>query len=173
MDKQQDKSTKPQEFGPQRKPVLLCLPYTGINGNKIKRQLHRLLSATVPWIELKLVFAPKFKLSKLSLLKCPINTMTKSGVVYKIQCLDCDNFYVGMTNRRLKKRVSEHSEDTNSALKQHANINNHKIDFEGTSILCADNVRARLFVKEALKIKELSAHLSLNRNIRGCDLKLW
>ena len=57
--------------------------------------------------------------------------------------------------------------------KEYAIVNNHKIDFECTSILCADNVQARLFVKEALKIKELSAHLSLNRNIRGCDLKLW
>ena len=99
--------------------------------------------------------------------------MSRSGVVYRIQCCDCDDFYVGMTTRRLAQRVHEHSEDSKSALQEHFNSTKHSINFEGTDILCADSIRSRLFVKEALKIRELAAHLSLNRNVRGCELKLW
>ena len=69
--------------------------------------------------------------------------------------------------------MDEHREDRNSALKDHSNTSNHTIDFENVKVLTADNVKSRLFVKEALKIKELNAHLSLNRNVRGCELKLW
>ena len=48
MDSQKD----PPEFGPCKKPVTLCLPYVGINGNtKTQRQLSRLLAVTAPLID--------------------------------------------------------------------------------------------------------------------------
>ena len=161
------------EFGPSKKPVMLCLPYIGINGDKIKRQLSRLLTATAPWIDYKIVFLAKNKLSRLSKLKCAIPTLSRSGVVYRVGCGDCEQFYVGMTTRRLKQRIDEHREDRNSALKEHSNTSNHAIDFNSVNILASDSAKSRLFVKEALKIREVSAHLSLNRNVRGCELKLW
>ena len=65
------------------------------------------------------------------------------------------------------------TKDRNSALKDHCNTSHHTIDFECVKILTSDNVKSRLFVKEALKIREFNAHLSLNRNVRGCELKLW
>ena len=94
-------------------------------------------------------------------------------MVYQIGCADCDQFYVGMTTRRLKQRIDEHREDRNSALKEHSCKSDHTIDFDNASILASDCIKSRLFVKEALKIRESSAHLSLNRNVRGCELKLW
>ena len=32
----------------------------------------------------------------------------KKGVVYEVQCSECEEVYVGETGRTLKKRVSEH-----------------------------------------------------------------
>ena len=78
-----------------------------------------------------------------------------------------------MTTRRLKQRLDEHRDDRNSALKEHSCTSNHAIDYDSVSVLTSDSVKSRLYVKEALKIRELSAHLSLNRNVRGCELKLW
>jgi hypothetical protein len=34
----------------------------------------------------------------------------KKGVVYEVQCHDCDDVYVGETGRTLKKRISEHKQ---------------------------------------------------------------
>ena len=173
LDKRMSNQENLPQFGPARKLVLLCLPYTGANGDKIKRQLCRLLSATMPCIDLRTVFIAKSKLSKLTCLKHPISTLYKSGVVYCVQCSNCDQFYVGMTTRRLHQRISEHRDNRNSALQEHSHRTNHVIDFDNARVLASDIIRSRLYVMEALKIKELAAHLSLNRNTRGCELKLW
>ena len=122
-------------FGPNKKSVLLCLPYIGINGDKISRQLSRLLTATVPWVDFRTVFIAKNKLSRLSHLKCSIPTFSKSGVVYCIKCADCEQFYVGMTVRRLSQRIDEHRVDSNSALHGHSILHNHTIDFDSAGIL--------------------------------------
>ena len=81
LDTKMDTQESLPEFGPPKKTVILCLPYIGINGDKIKRQLFRLLSATVPWVDLKLVFLAKNKLSRLSNLKCAIPTLSRNSVV--------------------------------------------------------------------------------------------
>lgn len=65
------------------------------------------------------------------------------------------------------------TESDSSALKEHSVSCKHQIEFECHRILAYDQHRSRFFVKEALKIREHSANLSLNRYIRGCELYLW
>lgn len=64
------------------------------------------------------------------------------NVIYKINCLDCDNKYIGETGRQLEQRISEHkklvtttteSQNTkNSKIREHVKNSGHSFDFENT-----------------------------------------
>ena len=170
-------SSKAQEtspiFGPEKKAVILCLPFVGDQGIKLKRQLQRLVCAVTPWIKLTVIFRPVFKLETLSKLKCQIPVFSLSNVVYRINCQECTEFYIGKTNRRLSQRIKEHSTSENSALTKHAIETNHIIDFSKPQVLCKDSGHNRLLIKETLKIKEFAAYKSLNGNTGSFDLMLF
>ena len=160
-------------FGPEKKIVVLCLPYIGDQCIKLKRQLERMVNHVTPWISLRIVFRPAYKLSSLSKLKCLLPVMSMSSVVYLIKCKNCEEFYVGKTERRLSQRVKEHMTSSNSALRKHVLSSNHEIDFDSVSILARDQHPTRLLIKETLKIKEHSAVNSLNANMGSFELKLF
>jgi len=42
-----------------------------------------------------------------------IESSNRSGVVYRIDCKDCEASYVGQTKRRLITRIKEHKNDIN------------------------------------------------------------
>ena len=160
-------------FGPQKKPVIISLPFLGDQSQKLKRQLLRLIKAVAPWIKLTVVFTPVFKLACLSKLKCQIPVLSLSNVVYKINCKDCSEFYIGKTYRRLSQRIKEHSTSDGSALTKHAITTNHTIDFDNPEVLATDLHHTRLLIKETLKIKDYSAYKSLNGNSGSFDLMLF
>ena len=160
-------------FGPDRKRIFLCLPFTGINSDKLKRQLERLSSAVAPWVKLFVVFKPVFKLSCLCKLKSQFSVLCNSGVVYKLQCSNCEEFYIGMTMRRLEQRVKEHSEDISSAVFRHCSEKKHSCNFDLPSVLAKDKVKSRLLVKESLLIRDQQAYTSLNGNMGSTVLRLW
>jgi hypothetical protein len=166
-------TTEPPTFGPERKPVFIQLPFRGIDSNKLKRQLERLITKVAPWAKLNIVFKPFYSLSILSNLKSPVPLLNRSNVVYKINCLNCDDFYIGMTKRRLHKRLKEHETRQYCAVFKHISGNNHNIDFVNPMILANDCNKMRLLVKESLKINEHSAHNSLNVNIKSFECKLF
>ena len=120
-----------------------------------------------------MVFKPVKKLSVLSKLKSPIPTLDRSNVVYKVDCTECDSFYVGKTKRILKQRIQEHKTDEHGALLRHCRDSGHCIGFDTPSIIATDNVDLRLYVKESLKIKELAAYKSLNGNVGSLEMHLW
>ena len=99
--------------------------------------------------------------------------MSNSHVVYKVNCNNCDNLYVGMTCRRLIQRMKEHSETSASALYRHCVECGHTVDYENPQILARDNDRSRLYTKESLLIKDLRAYMTLNGNTGSTELKLW
>ena len=105
-----DKQFTPDEilqsvFGPPAKLVCICLPYSGVHSLKLKRQISRTLSAVCSWIQLRVVFTPVCKLTTLSKLKSSLHKLMRSNVVYKLNCKDCSEFYIGMTCRRLEQRI--------------------------------------------------------------------
>ena len=138
---------------PDQKIVFLSLPYVGVNSFKVQRQIKRVLHAVAPLSSLRMIFKPAHKLSELCKLKCRIPLFSRSGVVYKVDCACCDAFYVGMTSRRLKQRMEEHRDNSESALCRHARECGHTIRFENPSIQGSDAVTECLNVKEAFKIK--------------------
>ena len=69
--------------------------------------------------------------------------------------------------------MHEHSKDDNSALLKHELSSGHQIDYGSPSVLAADNFQTRLNIKETLKINELGAFRSLNRNVGSFELHLF
>ena len=98
---------------------------------------------------------------------------SKSKVIYQVNCSQCSEFYIGKTIRTLVQRLNEHASDVNSALSKHNAMTGHIINYEQASIVTRDICDSRLYVKEALKIRELAAYKSLNGNIGSMELKLW
>ena len=115
---------------------------------------------------------PIRKLNSLSKLKSPYKLLSQSGVVCKIRCLDCQEFYISLTLRILQIRLSEHSISDKSSIYDHQNKTKHNINFT-SEILDKENVKLRLQIKETLHIKEQSAYNSLNQNTGSFPLNPW
>ena len=95
--------SKSYVYGPEKRPIFLSLPYCGENSVKLRRQLNRLLAKLAPWAKLNIIFKPVARLNVISKLKSVIPKLNRSNVVYKINCQDCNEFYIGLTTRRLHK----------------------------------------------------------------------
>ena len=68
---------------------------------------------------------------------------TQSGV-YRVNCNDCETFYVGETGRSLSTRIREHKNDfikhnLNNAMYVHAIENNHTFNLNGSSLIAPCN----------------------------------
>ena len=85
--------------------------------------------------------------------------MSHSKVVYRINCLDCEESYVGMTERILQKRISEHEKLETSSVYIHSKLTNHNIDFASPVILAHDNVKV---YTEGFRV------LLINGTVIGC-----
>ena len=107
-----------------------------------------------PWTRLQAIFKPSYKLNVLSKLKSQIPLLNKSTVMLftKLDCEDCEEFNIGQTTRRLKKRIQEHKTKEFSSVYRHSSITDHKFNFNSPVILAADTNEIRLKVKESLLI---------------------
>ena len=76
------------------------------------------------------------------------------NVIYKIPCVDCDQFCIGQTSRPLIKRIKEHEAcsrlinytdsstgNIKSAPAKHGKENGHRINWKSTSILTSSDTR--------------------------------
>ena len=70
-------------FGPDKKRVVVTLPYCGVYSDKLKRQLKRMYAVVAPWIDLCIVFKPSFKLGHHRKLK---DHFHKKKQEYKVYC---------------------------------------------------------------------------------------
>ena len=160
-------------YGPKLKDVYISLPYKGKQSTSLRQQLINLFANSAPWIKVNTVFTTNNKIGKLSKLKCKLPLIKQSHLIYQINCDDCQEFYIGMTNRRLETRIREHKTNENNALFKHSFLTDHNIIFSNPKILTKDNNTFRLQIKETLKIKEHCAYSSLNANIGSFKLNLW
>ena len=109
----------------------------------------------------------------MSNLKSPYNLLSHSSVVYKVSCLHCTEFYIGMTQQILQIKLNEHKKSSTSAIYNHIHETKHNINFTCPDILANDHVKLRLQMKETPHIKEQTAYKSLNQNIGSFPLMLW
>ena len=166
-----DKRVAP-EFGPEKKKIYFSLPYIGIDSAKLKRQIMRLVNHVNPSLQLIVIFKPSFKLAGLlSRLKSPIALLNKSNVVYRIDCDNCNAFYLGVTQRRLFDRLSEHRTSDKSSVYRHCSDYNHTAS--SVKIVTTETNKERLYILESLSIKEQQAFRSLNNQVSSVPLQLW
>ena len=88
----------------------------------------------------------------------------QAGVVYKISCGSgsCEASYVGETERKLSKRVSEHHRES-SPVGHHERFNQHKFNQSDVSILHRESDWFRRGVAEAIHIEEEQPTLNRGR----------
>ena len=83
--------SKSYVYGPEKRPIFLSLLYCGENSVKLSRQLNGLLAKLTHWAKLNIVFKPVARLNVLSKLKSVIPKLSRSNVVYKTNCQNCND----------------------------------------------------------------------------------
>ena len=77
----------------------------------------------------------------------------KSGLVYKINCTQCNFVYYGQTERSLKTRIAEHKNavarfDQNSKVASHVHQFSHNMNFANVRVVGFEsNYHERLFLE--------------------------
>ena len=156
-----------------RKCYIMSLPYAGQNSVRLNRQIGRIFNKVAPWSKVNIIFKPVQRLNCISKLKSAILLLNRSNVIYKINCKDCNSFYVGLTTRRLQKRLYEHKNRKYSSVFKHSSAEGHDIDYNCPEVSTSNNVKLRLKIKQTLLIQQLAAHKSLNVNIYSFECRLW
>lgn len=108
----------------------------------------------------KLAMRPYMKNSSMfTNLKSRIKTDDKSGLVYKIDCAECNAVYIGETIQKFGTRKHQHSTDCqkplnkfSSALVKHAKYKNHHFKFNDGKILKRENNKTKLQIHEVNNI---------------------
>ena len=94
----------------------------------------------------------------------------KCGVVYKVQCPDCTDFYVGETSRTLGTRLKEHSNlktANPTAVAEHSKLHRHNINMDNVSVVAREDQFWKRKIREAIEIRTLKP--TMNRDT-GYDL---
>ena len=74
------------------------------------------------------------------------------GTVYHLSCADCNQDYIGETERKLGKRIKEHHKDK-SVMGAHLLSHRHSLDSDNVKILDRDSRWFERGVREAIHIR--------------------
>ena len=119
--------------------------------------------------DVKVAHQPTRKLrNELCHLKDQRPVQERAGVVYKIDCGDCNAKYVGETGRQVKDRMTEHQRDIANKKKaskvyEHVSRTGHNFKFDNVSVLdnCS-NKKTRLHLES---IHTYQQNNSINRSL--------
>ena len=65
----------------------------------------------------------------------------EEGVIYKVNCKDCDKVYIGETNFAIEKRIKQHKKNVefgrveNNVIARHVKEKEHQIEWEKAVVL--------------------------------------
>ena len=142
----------------------VSIPYIAGTSERISRILKR--------YDVNVAHQPARKLkNEICHLKDRRSVNERAGVVYKLNCRDCNAVYVGETGRQVEDRMAEHQRDIAthkqaSKVYEHTNVTGHSFDFENVKILdnCSHK-KVRLHLESVHTYKEPN---SINRSL-GMD----
>ena len=151
------------------KPTLMMLPYVAGVSERIRKACRS--------YNIRVVFrsGPTFW-SMLTKVKDPLPVEKQANIVYEVPC-SCGKVYIGETKRRLETRLKEHKEacvkgqTTKSAIAEHAWLEGHPINWDGTRILQRASHTMELVMKEAMCIQSTPTDSRFNRD-SGYELHL-
>ena len=90
------------------KEVLIVLPFLGHHSKHLTKQLRSCINNFYGIFNLKIVFQNTRKIKSFFPYKDNLTPAFRSKVVYRANCWDCNDFYIGKTKRRLRDRKTEH-----------------------------------------------------------------
>ena len=159
-----------------QKKGLVVIPYVEGISERIERTLkkYNVSTAMRPQSTLRNILVhPKDKCSP----------EEQGEIIYKIPCKNCHKSYIGETGRLFKTRLEEHKADVansstsqftrsqrklsqntihKSALTDHANRENHEIDWDNAKVIDRESQKRRRHIKEAIWIKRTEG--AINRD---------
>ena len=94
-----------KEVGTEKCVITLKIPYINKRSAYLKKNIKQLIISTFSAAKRRVVFISSPMLAPEG--KENIPTFNISMVIYQYKCY-CDNSYIGLTSRQLKKRVTEH-----------------------------------------------------------------
>ena len=120
--------------------------------------------------DIRVAFRSPNKLSKYIKVQkdiCPHTS--KSNVIYKISCKNCDVSYVGQTGRKLKTRIAEHrnhirthyNTSGHSVITEHRRQHDHDFQWDEVEILDEEPCYRKRLVSEMLNIRKQKNGLNL------------
>ena len=113
--------------------------------------------------------------------KDPLEKKEKCGVIYKSECSECGEVYIGETERSLGERAEEHEtslrlRDMKSALSQHLEKTGHTVMtkkvIDSVEVIDSESKTAHRKIKEAIHIRLQGAKLNRNQGVDLPDIYL-
>ncbi|EZA54490.1 hypothetical protein X777_05745 [Ooceraea biroi] len=105
--------------------------------------------------------------------KDKIHNLQKTGVVYKLDCSNCDAIYIGQTKRNLTTRIKEHRSDIRKHFSNHSVISahrsniNHDFNWNNPIILHQEEHTKKREVAEMFFIKRHTNTINLQKDMEG------
>ena len=96
---------KPIQFGPDRCPVVLRLPWVGTGSARVEKDVRGIVCPSYPCVKLYVIFGT---VRAFSVKKDVLPTLSKSNLIYFFQCRQCEDRYVGRTLQHLGARIRQH-----------------------------------------------------------------
>ena len=99
--------------------------------------------------------------------------LDKAGVVYQVECDECEASYIGQTGRHLRERIKEHKtalekgNTHHSGIAEHAYDAHHEISWDSVKVLDQESDTNKRLVRESLHIRTVRP--SMNRE-NGLDI---
>jgi hypothetical protein len=116
--KKNPKTKRDTSYDVPKKKVFLVLPYYK-GADSVKKEITNLVQSSFPQVDLRFAFKSHSTISRNFSFKDGIDKDMKSKIVYRINCLDCEKFYIGKTKRLFKQRKIEHKLLDNSSVHKH------------------------------------------------------
>ena len=150
LNRNNNKPNDPVQTVPQ-KDVIILLPYLGLHCHQITKRLKSCINNFYSFVNVKVRPASFFPY------KDRLNRSQLSKVIYKANCWNCDDFYIGKTKRRLHDRKTEHFKaltkyDHSSAIADHIKTTGHNIKWDNFDILASGKTDYHCKIKETLFI---------------------
>ena len=145
--------------------VCLVLPYINDKVVDFGKNLSRLVEDYFVNTKLRVIFESPSEIGKFFPYKDKPPLELQSGLVYRLNCQDCDSFYIGKTSRHLKTRMNEHKAgkgegDNISSAYKHCQEFSHRIDYDNVQILDRSSDYKKILIKEMLYIEKFKPDLN-------------
>jgi hypothetical protein len=161
--KKSPKTKRDNSYDVPKKKVFLVLPYYK-GADNAKKEIVNLVQSSFPQVDFRFAFKSHSTISRNFSFKDSVDKDMKSKIVYRINCLDCEKFYVGKTKRQFIQRKIEHKLLDNSSVHKHMTEENHRIDWDDMQVIDTARDDRRLLLKEMLHINNLKPQLNVQKS---------